>query len=405
VSLVVIVRSGGDNARAAVKVAVASEPADGSVYPAPPPSSVTFVPTTSVPATSVPAPPLAPPGLAAPAYPVLTTAPRLVSMTADAAGGTITLTFDQAVEEGTTPYAGVNAGMNIIFYMNSSCATPSANGHAFRSGVGTPTVVVESSYRWPGTAYVTINAGVVTGVGNKLGNDPVGCTAVDTGGPAKARAVGAAVDTAAGPGGGAVTVLFDRPVNNGDATALAVFDDPACQHRVGGGTTFAGFAGTGQAAGLGPLNGGSVVVAATGLSAGPVYVLAGPGVGLEAYSGSLTPASACLAATPYNPPALLSATGDLGKGQVILKFSRPVIGGGETIVAMRLVVHMGDATCTHPNGNAHLYLAGVGTDTITVDATSLVAGTTYISIAPGFVRSADDGTANRAVACYPLPVS
>jgi hypothetical protein len=40
-----------------------------------------------------------------------------------------------------------------------------------------------------------------------------------------------------------------------------------------------------------------------------------------------------------------------------------------------------------------------------VEASSLLAGTTYISIVPGFVHSADDGTANRAVACYPLPVS
>jgi hypothetical protein len=72
---------------------------------------------------------------------------------------------------------------------------------------------------------------------------------------------------------------------------------------------------------------------------------------------------------------------------------------------MRLVVHMSDATCTHPNGNAHVYLAGSGTDTITVEATSLVAGTTYVSLVPGFVHSTEDGTANRAVTCYPLPVS
>jgi hypothetical protein len=47
----------------------------------------------------------------------------------------------------------------------------------------------------------------------------------------------------------------------------------------------------------------------------------------------------------------------------------------------------------------------MGTDTITTDATSLVAGTTYISIGSGFVNNAQDGTPNTAVGCTAISVS
>jgi len=67
-------------------------------------------------------------------------------------------------------------------------------------------------------------------------------------------------------------------------------------------------------------------------------------------------------------------------------------------------VHTTASTCSNPNGNAQKYLAGVGT-TITAEATSLVVGTTYISISPGFAKSAQGGIPMKAVACLALEVT
>jgi len=72
---------------------------------------------------------------------------------------------------------------------------------------------------------------------------------------------------------------------------------------------------------------------------------------------------------------------------------------------MSLIVYGRDSSCSTPAGNAHEYLSGMGTDTITTDATSLVAGTTYISIGSGFVKNAQDGTPNPTVSCIAIPVS
>jgi len=125
------------------------------------------------------------------------------------------------------------------------------------------------------------------------------------------------------------------------------------------------------------------------------------------------------------PPQFVSATGavgdlaaggngGLGAGRVTLRFDRPVVGGESPateccpagyLAAMRLIVYGADSTCGTPAGNAHAYLAGVGTDTITTDASSLVAGTTYVSIIGGFVLNAQDGAENTTVNCIGIPVS
>lgn len=116
-------------------------------------------------------------------------------------------------------------------------------------------------------------------------------------------------------------------------------------------------------------------------------------------------------------PELLSASGTVGR--VTLRFDRPVVPGDGPnfdrpttapstdtyMAAMQLVSHMTDSTCSSPNGNAHEYLSGVGTDTITVEATSLVVGTTYISISPGFVKNPVDGTPLKWVRCLGIAIS
>jgi hypothetical protein len=73
--------------------------------------------------------------------------------------------------------------------------------------------------------------------------------------------------------------------------------------------------------------------------------------------------------------------------------------------AMHLVVHMTDSTCSTPEGNAHVFLSGAGTDTLIVDATSLVVGTTYSSITPGFAKSRVSGKPMAWVRCLALPVT
>jgi len=126
---------------------------------------------------------------------------------------------------------------------------------------------------------------------------------------------------------------------------------------------------------------------------------------------STSPPVSTLPAPSVPPPAtgaprFISMTGDLQAGRVTTRFDRPVVPGTVNLAPLYLVVHAaGDSTCSTPNGNAHEYLAGIGTDTITTDATSLVAGTTYVSIASGFVKNAADGTENERVLCVAIAVS
>lgn len=116
---------------------------------------------------------------------------------------------------------------------------------------------------------------------------------------------------------------------------------------------------------------------------------------------------------PPAAPQLVSASGDSAAGRITVRFSLPVVAGDSPatsccpagyLAAMSLIVYGADRACSVPAGNAHEYLSGMGTDTITTDASSLVAGTTYISIGSGFVKSATGGAPNAPVACIPVSV-
>ena len=120
---------------------------------------------------------------------------------------------------------------------------------------------------------------------------------------------------------------------------------------------------------------------------------------------------------PTGEPVLMSASGKVG--EITLRFSIPVVPGDgpyfddpsrppptdHYMSAMQLVSHMSDSTCNAPNGNAHEYLSGVGTDTLRVEASSLVVGTTWISITPGFAKNPVDGTPMKWVRCIGIPIS
>lgn len=107
-------------------------------------------------------------------------------------------------------------------------------------------------------------------------------------------------------------------------------------------------------------------------------------------------------------PLLLWATGDASPGRVTLHFSRPVVEGSPGHPAAMSLVVYGDTTrgcSTAPQGGAHEYLSGIGTDTITTDASGLVGGTVYITVGDGFVRSAADGTPYRSTGCIHISVT
>lgn len=332
-------------------------------------------------------------------------APILVEVTADAMAGRITLRFDRAVEPGQRPHAEMGL---IVYGGEPSCPMPSGNGQRIVDGAGTETVVLEATSLQPGISYITLNPGVVTGAESGEDNARVGCTAVDAGAPSAPMFVAAIADGGPGEGGGTIVLSFSRAVKMGDATRLTVYSDTGCRDESGAGTAFLG-AGLVPPPGAHPNTGvasdGKVTIVATGLAPGTAYVVLGAGVVTEPFAGLPNATSSCTPVTVTTPPVLLSATGDAGLGQVTLRFSRPVVGGDQVLQAMRVLVHGADSACRALSGNAHVYLAGQGTDTITVDATSLVAGTTYISVISGFVTSVDDGTPNRTARCVPVRVA
>ena len=56
---------------------------------------------------------------------------------------------------------------------------------------------------------------------------------------------------------------------------------------------------------------------------------------------------------------------------------------------MSPVVYGEDPHCGTPAGNSHRVTSGNGTPTLTLDATSLARPTSYITLAPSFLASAN----------------
>jgi hypothetical protein len=216
-----------------------------------------------------------------------------------------------------------------------------------------------------------------------------------------------------------VTLTFDRPVDPGvpknglNPMYLVVYgSDPTCAIRAGNAHSYQAGAGTPTIT-LGQV---------TSLASGTTYVTIASGLVSGVTGGMANVAQPCTAipttgsrptqppptAVPLGAPTLTSAAGDLSAATVTLTFDRPVDPGGpdNSLNPMYLVVYGSDSTCRTPAGNGHAYLSGAGTPTITMgQVTSLVGGTTYITVASGLVRAAGAGKeANRAVACTPIAV-
>lgn len=104
-------------------------------------------------------------------------------------------------------------------------------------------------------------------------------------------------------------------------------------------------------------------------------------------------------------PVLRSATADVGAGTITVTFDRPVLLGPAPLAAMYLVVYGDDPSCGTPVGNSHRVITGSGTPTLTLDATSLARPTSYITLAPGFVTSADPSAPSEPVGCTAVATS
>lgn len=103
-------------------------------------------------------------------------------------------------------------------------------------------------------------------------------------------------------------------------------------------------------------------------------------------------------------PAFLSASGDLDAGRVTVTFDRAVDPGTIARAPMYLVVYGADSGCSRPDGNGQRFVAGGGSPTVTVEATSLVRGITYVTVSSGFVESTHGRVANRAQGCTAIRV-
>jgi hypothetical protein len=310
-------------------------------------------------------------------------APVLVALTADALAGTITLTFDRAVEPGPRALGPMHL---LVHGDDPTCAGPDGNGQYFLSGTGTPTVTLQATQLTPGTSYVSIVPGLVVAAGTGVENAAVACTAVAAGSSGPPQVVAAVADAA--PRGGTVEVTFDREVEHGDPARLTVHDDASCSEQRGEGTAFDGEPVPSVPDESRRPPQWTVTVEATGLRPGTVYVSVGEGLVSDRYGGGPN-VGRCMAVEGTTPPVFVSGSGTVGR--LTLRFDQPVVPGTEEPLsaAMRVVVFGADPSCSGPDGNAHQFLDGVGTDTVTVEASGLVPGTTYISIVSGFVNGVD----------------
>jgi hypothetical protein len=99
-------------------------------------------------------------------------APAVVSAVMDAAAGTVTVTFDQAVN-GASPLDLV------VFGGDAGCTTPAGNAQSFVSGAGTVTITATVTSLVSGTTYIAIASGWVTSARDPAAvNKPLGCTPV-----------------------------------------------------------------------------------------------------------------------------------------------------------------------------------------------------------------------------------
>jgi hypothetical protein len=104
-------------------------------------------------------------------------------------------------------------------------------------------------------------------------------------------------------------------------------------------------------------------------------------------------------------PVVRGVTADFSAGTITVTFDQPVQPGTADLAPMYLVVYGSESSCETPAGNSHEFRSGVGTPTVTLDATSLAAGTTYITIASGFVRGVHGAIDNAPLGCTAIDVS
>jgi hypothetical protein len=194
------------------------------------------------------------------------------------------------------------------------------------------------------------------------------------------------------PDGGLLLLRFDRTVALSTARAalsrLHIYgDDPSCS------------AGSVEPRDVvGDQQSNRLALAFESVPAGATHVAIDRGF-VRGDEGAPNERVACTPTAAVRAPVLESATADPDAGTVTLRFDSAVDRGDGSMAPMNLIVYGDDATCQTPAGNGHRYLAGLGTRTVTVEATSLELGTTYIGVVSGFVEGHARPMPNRAVRC------
>ncbi|MEO6121721.1 MAG: hypothetical protein ABIW46_08460, partial [Acidimicrobiales bacterium] len=92
-------------------------------------------------------------------------------------------------------------------------------------------------------------------------------------------------------------------------------------------------------------------------------------------------------------------------GTITVTFDRPVNLGPATLAPLYLVVYGADPACDGPDGNGQRVISGSGTPTLTLDASSLGAPVSYVTLAPGFVTAVGSGTPSGPVGCTAVPTA
>lgn len=112
-----------------------------------------------------------------------------------------------------------------------------------------------------------------------------------------------------------------------------------------------------------------------------------------------------LRATATTAQGAATGSAPLWTGTITVTFDRPVDLGTAPLAALYLVVFGADPACGTPAGNSHMVITGAGTATLTLDATSLAAPTTYVSVVSGFATAVGAGAANETLPCTAVPTS
>jgi putative cell wall-binding protein len=311
-----------------------------------------------------------PPSTSAPTY---VSAADVVAPQADGAGGTITVTFNQAVT--------VDQAYQLYIFSNSTCTTEvgAALDSSTQPGADQITVPVTNLSSAP--TWFTISSGLVTGNANNLPNTALGCTQLGgstSGAPAYVSAADVVAPQADGAGG-TITVTFNQAVTVDQAYQLYIFSNPSCTTEVGAALDSS----TQPAA-------DQITVPVTNLSSAPTWFTISSGLVTGTANNLPNTALGCTqlgGSTSGTGPKYLAGTSSIQVGDAYLTFNESLTAGQADDIRF-----FENSECS---GAAAA--VGTGTEIITGNEVTIeeqgngMAGPTaanaWITISPGFVSA------------------